>query len=100
MENKYVEIAKFDAWAEADIVRCRLTALGISAVLIGPDTSSTLGMYMGVASKVSVMVPEKLANRAKKVLLKDAEPISELPKKARRSSSPRTRTRKKIRSGG
>lgn len=68
MESGYVEIAKFDAWAEADIVRCRLEALGITAVLLGPNTSSTFGMYMGVASKVSLMVPEKSAERAKKIL--------------------------------
>jgi hypothetical protein len=65
----YVEAATFDAWAEADIVRCQLVAQGIDAVLIGPNTSSTLGMYMGAASKVTVMVPEAEAERAKKILM-------------------------------
>jgi hypothetical protein len=68
MKSTYVEVATFDAWAEADIVRCQLVAQGIDAVLIGPNTSSTLGMYMGVASKVTVMVPKDSAELAKKIL--------------------------------
>jgi len=88
MKPSYVEVAKFDAWAEADIFRCRLEAQGISAVLLGPNTSSTLGMYMGVASKVSVMVPEASAERAEKILLEGSASRSVEAEKGYRSSPP------------
>jgi hypothetical protein len=93
MESQYLEIAKFDAWAEADIFRGRLAAQGIAAVLIGPNTSSTLGMYMGVASKVSVMVPKNSAARAQKILAEDETARTAEPEKAYRSSAPATPTR-------
>jgi hypothetical protein len=93
MKPSYVEVAKFDAWAEADIFRCRLEAQGISAVLIGPNTSSTLGMYMGVASKVSVMVPEASAERAEKILKGEGPPRAGGSEKGYRSSAPNTPTR-------
>ena len=99
MENQYMEIAKFDAWAEADIFRGRLVAQGIAAVLIGPNTSSTLGMYMGVASKVSVMVPKNSAERAKKILAEDESPRAEEQKKVYRSAAPNTPTRVPSRRG-
>jgi hypothetical protein len=67
-KSSYVEAATFDAWAEADIARCRLVAQGIDAVLLGPNTSSTLGMYMGAASKVTVMVPAGEVELARKIL--------------------------------
>ena len=93
MKPSYVEVAKFDAWAEADIFRCRLEAQGISAVLIGPNTSSTLGMYMGAASKVSVMVPEGSAERAEEILLEEVSPPASGQKKRSRSSAPQTPVR-------
>ena len=99
MDKQFVEIAKFDAWAEADIFRSRLAAQGISAVLMGPNTSSTLGMYMGVASKVSVLVPKGSAERAEKILLEDAPAPTAGLKKGIRSSAPRTPIRLPPRSG-
>jgi len=93
MKPSYMEVAKFDAWAEADIFRCRLEAQGISAVLIGPNTSSTLGMYMGVASKVSVMVPEASAERAEKILKGEEHPRAVGSEQRHRSSAPNTPTR-------
>jgi hypothetical protein len=93
MKPSYMEVAKFDAWVEADIFRCRLEAQGISAVLIGPNTSSTLGMYMGVASKVSVMVPETSVERAGKILLEEASPPAPGREKRSRSSAPQTPVR-------
>ncbi len=99
MENQYMEIAKFDAWAEADIFRGRLAAQGIAAVLIGPNTSSTLGMYMGVASKVSVMVPKNSAERAQKILAEDQSPRAEEQKKVPRSTAPNAPTRLPSRRG-
>jgi hypothetical protein len=99
MEKQYLEIAKFDAWAEADIFRGRLAAQGIVAVLIGPNTSSTLGMYMGVASKVSVMVPKNSAERAQIILLEDGSPTAVESGKAYRSAAPNTPTRVPSRRG-
>jgi hypothetical protein len=69
MKTSYVEAATFDSWAEADMFRSRLMAQGIDAVLIGPNTSSTFGMYMGAASKVTVMTPEASVELAKKILM-------------------------------
>ena len=99
MEKQYIEIAKFDAWAEADIFRGQLAAQGITAVLIGPNTSSTLGMYMGVASKVSVMVPKDSAERAQKILAQDDFPRVTEPKKGYQSSAPNTPAREPARRG-
>jgi hypothetical protein len=68
MKNPHTEIAKFDSWVEAEIFRGRLKAKGIPAVLSGPNTSGTLGMYMGLASKVSVLVPVSMAPLVEKTL--------------------------------
>jgi hypothetical protein len=90
MKQSYVEIATFDAWAEADIIRNRLIARGVSAVLIGPNTSSTFGMYMGAASKVSVMVPEASVRCAEKILMEEASPSTVRSKTRCRSDPPHT----------
>jgi hypothetical protein len=72
MKPEFVEIAVFDTWADADIVRNRLIAKGIRASLSGPNTSATFGMYMGAASRVSVLVLKSSAAAAKRFLAEDA----------------------------
>jgi hypothetical protein len=90
MKRPYVEIAAFEAWAEADIFRNRLAAQGVPAVLMGPNTSSTFGMYMGVASKVSVMVPEASARLAEQILRGEVSPGVVPPGTRPRSDPPHT----------
>jgi hypothetical protein len=100
MKQPYVEIAAFEAWAEADIFRSRLVAQGVPAVLMGPNTSSTFGMYMGLASKVSVMVPEASARRAEKILMEEVSPGVVPPVTRPRSDPPHTPIRSAARGGG
>jgi hypothetical protein len=91
MKGPHTEIAKFDSWVDAEIFRSRLKAKGIPAVLSGPNTSGTLGMYMGLASKVSVLVPTSMAPLAEKILREDESASADQSSEGSgRSSAPYT----------
>ena len=68
MGEKFIKVAEFSDYIQANLVKGRLSENGIKAVLTGENTSSVYS-GLGQVAHVELLVPENQVSEARDVLV-------------------------------